>query len=44
MLSKAGQWLDRVHAERARRRWDQVMLSATPNLREEYFAAVLGEH
>ncbi len=44
MLSKAGQWLDRVQAERTRRKWDQFMLSATPNLREEYFAAVLGEH
>ncbi len=43
MLSKAGQWLDRVQAERSRRRWEQAMLSASPSLRDEYFAAVRGE-
>jgi hypothetical protein len=44
VLSKAEQWLDRMQAERSRRRWDEFMMSASPNLREEYFAAVRGEH
>ncbi len=42
MLSKAGQWLDRVQRERTRRNTDRDMLAASPTLREEYFAALRG--
>ena len=39
MLSKAEQWLDRLQRERSLRKWDRAMLSASPTLRDEYFAA-----